>query len=114
MRIPVILTSMLLALAAYSPTIASAQGRLVSCKLYVDGNQYISGKCRFSPIGRDGSFQIKAGNGKYFAQVHVSVPGVGIGYWNGEPYANHAHNDLGELMREDACWVNERASVCAW
>lgn len=90
------------------------QGRLVSCLLVVDGQQYIRGKCRFRPIGNDGSFQIMAENGKYFAQLHIRSRGIGVGYWNEEPYAGHAHTDLGELMRENACWVNDRASICAW
>lgn len=108
---------LILLLNAHMPTAIAneeGQGRLVSCLLVVDGSQYIQGKCRFRPIGNDGSFQIMAGNGKYFAQVHINVPGLGIGYWNEDAYANHAHSDLGELMREGACWVNERASVCAW
>ena len=97
-----------------SPAIGQDRDRLVQCKLVVDGKEYISGQCRFSPQGRDGSFQIMAGNGQYFAQVSVDSPGVGTGYWNEEAYANHAHSDLGTLTRQEACWVNNRASVCAW
>lgn len=106
-------------LAAVAPptTLTFAQedrSRLVTCKLVVDGIEFISGVCRFTPIGRDGSFQITSGNGQYFAQVMTEAPGVGIGYWNEERYASHAHSILGELAQLDACWVNARVSVCAW
>ena len=40
--------------------------------------------------------------------------GIAEGSWNGEAYAGHAHDFLGTLYREDACWVNDIASVCAW
>lgn len=99
------------------PTATLAQSdrsRLVQCKLVVDAREYVSGRCRFEPLGRDGSFQIMSGNGQYFAQVSVESAGVASGYWNEEPYANHAHSSLGELIRQDGCWVNDRASVCAW
>lgn len=93
----------------------SNDGKLAYCKLFIDGVRYISGKCFFSTIiDRSGSFQIMPGNGKYFAQVHVTSPGIANGYWNEDVYANHAHSSLGELMREGACWTNERVSVCAW
>ncbi len=101
--------------AAIAPMPTSAQdSRMVSCKLVVDAEEYINGACRFSPIDSDGSFQIMSGNGQYFAQVLIDSPGLGTGYWNGERYASHAHSHLGELTRQDACWVNNRASVCAW
>ena len=100
--------------ASFAAEAEEDNSRIASCRLIVDGSEYISGRCRFRPMGNDGSFQIMGGNGKYFAQVHVSVPGSGTGYWNQEAYANHAHSDLGDLTREGACWTNERASVCAW
>lgn len=106
----------ILALAATTlPAFAQPDnGRLVDCRLIVDGQSYIDGRCRFTPQGSDGSFQIMAGNGQYFAQVLITEPGKAAGYWNEDPYANHAHSNLGDLTRQDACWVNERASVCAW
>ena len=57
---------------------------------------------------------IRDRNGKYFADVLIDRPGVGEGYWNGTPYSKHAHSPLGLLYREDGCWVNKTASVCAW
>lgn len=90
------------------------RGRPANCLLVVDGEEYIRGPCLFIPDGRDGSFQINGGNGKYFAMLRIESKGVGEGYWNGEPYASHAHGRLGTLYREDGCWVNETASLCAY
>ncbi|MBK4217333.1 hypothetical protein JJJ17_15490 [Paracoccus caeni] len=105
-----------LSLTSIFPTDAKAQdrSRLVQCKLVVDGQEFIGSQCRFTPQGRDGSFMIMSGNGQYFAMVSIDQPGRATGFWNEEPYANHAHTGLGTLTQQDACWVNERASVCAW
>ena len=82
--------------------------------MIVNGQEIIRGPCDFAPNGGDGSFILSGLNGKYFAYVTMSGDGVAEGYWNGEPYAGHAHSPLGELLREDACWVNNIASVCAY
>ncbi|OZA07902.1 MAG: hypothetical protein B7Y02_13250 [Rhodobacterales bacterium 17-64-5] len=88
--------------------------RDAACLLVVDGAEVIRGTCKFTPIDRDGSFTISGLNGKYFAYVLVGRPGRAEGFWNGTAYAGKAHYPLGDLYREDACWVNDRASVCAW
>lgn len=96
------------------PTVVTAQerpGRPANCLLVVDGQQLITGRCLFTPIGKDGSFQIQSGNGKFFAMVLIESKGVGEGHWNEEPYA---HTPLGTLYREEGCWVNGSASVCAY
>lgn len=100
-------------LAPFTPS-AQAQSRRAECLLFVEGREIISGTCMFSPSGRDGSFEIMALNGSSFAQVHVDRPGVAQGYWNGGQYQGHAHDHLGTLTRNEACWSNETASVCAW
>ncbi len=97
-----------------TPMFAQGPERQVQCRLVVAGQSYIDEKCLFRPIGDDGSFQIMAGNGKYFAQVNVDSPAVGQGYWNEEPYANHAHTTLGTVRQEGACWVNDQTSICAY
>ena len=102
-------------LAAVAP--ASAEigvGRPASCLLHVKGHEAIRGECEFTPTNRDGSFIISSYNGKYFAYVIITQKGVADGYWNGSPYASHAHNPLGKLYREDGCWVNNLAPVCAY
>ncbi|MBX3598410.1 MAG: hypothetical protein KF874_12645 [Rhizobiaceae bacterium] len=106
----------LLFTAALAPSVpdAEAQGRRAECLLFIDGRDVIRGTCMFSPIGRDGSFQIMSLNGSSFAQVQVERPGVAQGYWNGGAYQGHAHDNLGTLTRKEACWSNDSASVCAW
>lgn len=109
-------TITLLSLAV--PGLAFAQeerpGRPANCLLVVDAQEIIKGRCLFTPLDRDGSFQIQSGNGKFFATVQVQHKGVGDGYWNEDPYAGHAHTPLGTLHPEEGCWVNDSASVCAY
>jgi len=85
------------------------------CLLEVDGTKYINGRCTVE-LQKGGSFQIydlkKRG---YFAYVTLTdAVGVANGYWNGTDRGSHAHDPLGELTRDGACWVNDRARVCAW
>jgi len=83
------------------------------CLLEVNGTKYISGRCKIE-MDKDGSFRIydlkKVG---YFAYVNMLHVGA-VGYWNGIEKGSHAHDDLGELYQEGACWKNETAKVCAW
>ena len=108
---------MIVAAALLLPAAAEAkvgQGRAAGCLLVVRGQDVIRGECLFTPIDSDGSFEISAYNGKYFAYVEVTRKGVADGYWNGGAYVSHAQNPLGRLHRENACWVNDIASVCAY
>lgn len=50
---------------------------------------------------------------QYFAYVNVFDDGV-YGFWNETKDAGHAHSSLGKLSRDDACWVNDIARICAW
>lgn len=93
---------------------AQADEKRADCLLFIDGQSLIDGDCMFSMIDDTGSFTITALNGRTFAYVLVSEPGVADGYWNGGNYAGHAHDALGILYRNEACWANDRASVCAW
>ena len=97
--------------AQYNP---EKRGRPAQCILAVKAKVYIKGECLFSPIGRDGSFQIFSYDGKYFANVSLISKGIAEGSWNEESYANHAHTPLGQLIREGGCWVSNIASVCAY
>ena len=111
---PFLAAAALAVLAVTGPAQAGDRSRPAACLLVVMGKTFIHDTCLFTPIGRDGSFEIASMNGKYFAQVLINRPGRGSGYWNEVPYATHAHSPLGELRREDACWVNAQVSVCAW
>lgn len=96
------------------PGNAQDRSRPAECLLVVKAKEYIRGECQFSPNGTDGSFIISSYNGQYFAYVTITSAGVAEGYWNGEAYASHAHSPLGTLHRQDGCWVNDMASVCAY
>ena len=86
------------------------------CVLQVKGVSYLDGPCDIA-MERDGSFQVGTfRKGRlYFAVVFPEGSGRATGSWNGTiPRATHAHTDLGTLTRQDACWINEQARVCAW
>jgi hypothetical protein len=87
-----------------------------TCLLKVDGRTYLSGQCNIDVIDRDGSFTIGTDQRRitYFAYVLFVKDGAGIGYWNEKRGGSHAHTPLGDLKRDGACWVNNRARVCAW
>lgn len=87
------------------------------CLLEVNGTSYLDAPCNID-LDADGSFSIGAGettHSKYFAFVNVE-PGTdhALGYWNGVDAEEHAHTDLGTLVRKGACWANDTARVCAW
>lgn len=90
---------------------ADGAGR-ARCRLRVRGLTRIDGPCRVR-LDHDGSFQIAALEGGYFAQVLLTGDEA-FGYWNETPDATHAHAALGALKREDACWKNRDAEICAW
>jgi hypothetical protein len=88
----------------------SAPALGATCSMTVDGAVFIDGPCEFRPLG-DGGFQIS--NGFSFAYVYVEG-GHATGFWNGEEHASHAHEKLGTLTRDGACWRNKTARVCAY
>ncbi len=94
-----------------SGTAWAAPGR---CLLVVDGKTYLNGVCKVE-LRSGGNFQILSpGKLTYFANVSLSGDAQANGFWNEDMGANHAHTPLGILQRNDACWTNERAIVCAW
>jgi hypothetical protein len=98
-----------------APGSAYAETRAARCLLEIDGRTIIDGVCPFVPqAGGDFSIGDDEGPIGFFALVQIESPGLARGYWNGEQYATHAHSSLGWLERNDACWENERARVCAW
>lgn len=97
--------------ASDSMTITDAvRGR---CVLEVDGRRLMTGTCLID-LERDGSFSIYDNTQDgYFAMV-FREGAEAIGHWNGAPGSTHAHDTLGILRRNGACWENQRARVCAW
>lgn len=88
------------------------------CILQVDGTTYINRPCNIK-IYNGGSFSIgQSDDGRrrdrYFAMVEIDPSaGTAVGYWNGVDGESHAGDNLGNLIRQGACWVNNRARVCA-
>jgi hypothetical protein len=86
------------------------------CHLEVDGRVYLNGPCNVI-VQPGGSFTIgvdEKQRSPYFAYVAFEHGGPAQGFWNEDAKSNHAHTPLGELKRSGACWVNQRAKVCAW
>lgn len=96
----------------------AASAKTGGCTLQVDGRTYLDGPCNVD-LDADGSFSIGTRDARtrsrHFAMVNRdTASGTAEGYWNGtDPRSTHAHSPLGALRREGACWVNERARVCA-
>lgn len=102
-------------LAVLGGSASAARAGLGRCFLQVGQHIYLDGWCNIDRLG-DGSFSIGTGayRSRYFAYVLVDpATGRASGSWNGPQAASHAHDDLGELTRAGACWVNALARVCA-
>lgn len=92
-----------------------AQARPAKCLLEIEGKTYIDGQCDFKPLHKsDGSFQITGANGKHFAYVYVDGGQTATAHWNGAIGENRAHDPLGNLTRDGACWNSKTVKLCAW
>ena len=110
-RFHILILVALMLVAAIQP-VSAMRGR---CTLQVDGKSYINGPCDID-MQQGGSFQISPviKRGTYFATVQIDKDaGNAMGFWNGVNAESHAHDELGTLVRQGACWVNSRAKVCA-
>ena len=93
----------------------SLSAEISRCVLQVDGRGCIDGPCEFEGMP-SGGFTIGVSDRvpmPYFAYISIDG-GVARGFWNEERGAGHAHSPLGALRRAGACWINERARVCAF
>lgn len=110
-------TPSLLILATFAAVIVAfpAQARPAKCLLEVEGRTYIDGPCDFASLrSGDGSFLITGASGKHFAYVYVEDGEKASAHWNGILGENRAHDPLGTLTRDGACWANSRVKLCAW
>ena len=88
------------------------------CLLRVQERSYLDGPCNIV-LEAGGSFTIWRGKPQrrsgYIAAV-VLEPGKNIGYasWNGRDAKGPADQELGTMVRDGGCWVNDNAKVCAW
>jgi hypothetical protein len=114
-----------LVLCLTSGVVAAANREIPGkCQLTVDRHAYINGRCKirmyqwpapavYRGLYGPGSFDIVSG--KHMATVLISA-GVGLatGSWNGpEGVSDVTQDDLGNLVHQGECWVNDRAKVCA-
>jgi hypothetical protein len=90
--------------------------RRARCELTIDGVNYMAGACNFNMLPRfagepGGSFEIRRRG--YVVRVITNGDGTARGYFNGMRGEESTRVRLGTLVRNGACWVNERAIVCA-
>ena len=110
------LVTVTVSLLVPTPTLA----RMGRCRIEVDGRPYLSGRCNIEREA-DGSVQVGVGSAddkvkpsRHFAYVTSEGGGRGTAYWNGRDGGSHAHDPLGTVTRQGACWRNARATICAW
>ncbi|WP_299743219.1 hypothetical protein [Devosia sp.] len=107
----------MIVVALLATTCATSARNITRCLIEVDGTTWADGPCEFNPLDEGyASFQVvEKAEPQTFAYIYVNQydePTHGV--WNGGEGATHAHDRLGELRKDGACWVNERAKVCAW
>jgi len=86
--------------------------RQVDCLLIVKGRTYLDGRCEYES-DPDGSFRMFGKD--YFVYLNVHEKNLGDASWNADPKSTHAHNRIGEVRRDGACWVmNRDTRICAW
>jgi hypothetical protein len=109
---------MLLAL----PLSAAAQtsGKLATCRIESGGKVELSGKCRFIPEGRGGSFSLAHADGRKplygtILSVTVSVVSPGVAEVRGLT-RDGINSRWGEARRSNqdrACWAGSDFRICA-
>jgi hypothetical protein len=89
----------------------------LACVLQVSGINRINGRCLYR-IESDGSFYIREagrrGDDGYFAYLSKTGRNSALASWSGSRASTHAHDSLGDLVRQGACWTNRRNRVCLW
>jgi hypothetical protein len=101
-------------LAAAFLALAALPAQATTCLINIEGTTYFDGPCRFLPYGGDGSFRIISNDGWSLAEVSLLEPGMAEGWWNESTGSSVATTPLGMLYRDQACWVNGYATICAW
>lgn len=85
-----------------------------TCRLEVGGEVFLDGGCQYEEDS-DGSFRfVDDSDPRMFVYVNMNGDGTAQGYWPGSDGGTHAHDNLGTLARDGACWRNASAGVCAW
>ena len=119
--LPFLLVVIALINAFSASVLAADRGVSGKCQLVVNGQTYVNGPCKVT-MYQHGSFGITGGGfvgvgvhrrEKYKAIVAINpATGIATGVWNGPKGESHLYNDLGNLIRQGACWINNHAKVC--
>jgi hypothetical protein len=98
---------------AQNPTpVQTPKRRPVDCLLVVKGRTYLDGRCEYE-ADQDGSFRMFGKD--YFVYLNVHEKNRGDASWNADPKSTHAHNRIGDVRRDGACWVmGTDTRICAW
>lgn len=85
------------------------------CLISVRAHTYRVGHCLIT-LYLGGGFQAGGGRGgEYFATVDIDAASGGAqAFWNGLEAESHAHNPLGDVVRQGGCWVDANGRICAW
>lgn len=84
-----------------------------TCRLEVAGRVFMDGSCQYEE-DQDGSFRFFGEDPRMFVYVNMNGDGTAQGYWPGPDGGTHAHDNLGTLRRDGACWTNDQVAACAW
>ena len=85
------------------------------CRVTIDGKKVMNDiPCDFT-MDDLGNFIL--GRTRPNFVIVVGNQSAKTGYWNGETTKSSGYGELGVLSRDPqnaACWVNDRATICAW
>lgn len=99
-------------MAQNTTPVQTPKRRPVDCLLIVKGRTYLDGRCEYES-DPDGSFRMFGKD--YFVYLNVVEKNLGDVSWNADPKSTHAHNRIGEVRRDGACWtMNRDTRICAW
>lgn len=101
-------------LALCLTALLTGQAQAFTCLLVVEGRSYTDGACEYEEDA-DGSFRFfDVTNPRMFVYINTNGDGTALGYWPGPAGGTHAHDNLGVLKRDGACWKNAQVNACAW
>lgn len=102
----------LLGSAVLTMAMTAAEARPAKCLLEVAGKVYIDGPCDHSLLhAGDDDFIMTGADGRFFAYVYVDGKRA-TAHWNGKAAERRAHDPLGKLTRDGACWIGEGVKLC--
>jgi hypothetical protein len=96
---------------------ANALEKQRECRLEVDGQVMVVGRCWVYPMGAGDYTLNTRDHGRphypHFAMVSSNGDGTANVTWNADPTDDRAFDPLGKARKRGGCWVNERVRICA-